>query len=92
MPKALSNFCKICGLGIAFPDSYSWIIWGLSFIAVAKSFWVNFFANLAWVIALESSRSTVACLNSSVESSSFFRFDETAPWALLLSPAPTYYV
>lgn len=32
IPRALSSLEIICWLGIAFPDSYSWIIWGFSFI------------------------------------------------------------
>jgi len=35
-PRALSSFPIICWLGMAFPDSYSWIIWGFSLITCKR--------------------------------------------------------
>jgi hypothetical protein len=40
------------------------------------------------VIALLSDLSIAACLKTSVDSSSFFKFDPTAEWALLFSAVP----
>ena len=35
-PRALSSLEIICWFGMAFPDSYSWIIWGFSFIIYTR--------------------------------------------------------
>ena len=88
VPSARSNFPKICGFGIAPPLSYCWMICGRSFMALAKSDCVIFFAKRAAVIALLKDLSTVACLNSSVESSNFFKFAPPPECALLFSAAP----
>jgi len=43
-PKIRESFDKTCGLGIALPLSYSWMIFGFSFAAWANWAWVIFFA------------------------------------------------
>ena len=57
-------------------------------ISLAKSACVIFFASLVAVIALLNDLFITACLKSSVESSSFFKFEPTAECALLFSAVP----
>jgi hypothetical protein len=71
VPNCRSNLAIICGLGIAFPDSYSATTCGFSLIAVANSFCVIFFAVRACIIALLKDLSTFAIVPTSVASSSY---------------------
>lgn len=64
------------------------MICGRSFMAFAKSDCVIFLAKRAAVMALLNDLSTVACLNSSVESSNFLKLAPPPECALLFSAAP----
>jgi hypothetical protein len=70
VPNCRSSLVIICGLGMAFPDSYSATTCGFSLMAVAKSFCVIFLAVRACIMALLSDLSTLAIVPTSVASSS----------------------
>ena len=70
VPSLRSSLLMICGLGMAFPDSYCPITWGFSLMAVANSFWVIFLAVRACWMALLRDLSTLAMVPTSVASSS----------------------
>ena len=69
VPSLRSSLLIICGLGMAFPDSYCPITCGFSLMAVANSFWVIFLAVRACMIALLRDLSTLAMVPTSVASS-----------------------
>ena len=53
------SFDRIAGLGIAFPDSYSWTTCGFSLIACASAAWVIPLASLAVMMRFLSSEGTL---------------------------------
>lgn len=83
VPNCLSSLRIICGLGMAFPDSYSATTCGFSLMAVAKSFWVIFLAERACIMALLKDLSTLAIVPTSVASSNCMRQDQKMKKQLL---------
>ena len=77
------------GVGGAVRASRTWIVWGFSLMAVARSFCDIFLAMRACMMSFFVSVDTLACVRVSV---SFSRRDIWAECAERLPPAPYFFI